>query len=80
MNKHVRRLDKFGIFCDNNMTEIRGANGTYGVKGYQIFGYTTKDGMKLFKERIWVRYDGSVWPQGSINELIKYNGFKERIN
>lgn len=72
MNKYIRRLEKNGIFCDNNMTHITG----YGVKGYRVIGYNTKKGLKLFNDRIWVRYDGSIWPQGSINDLIKYHGFK----
>lgn len=78
MNRYIRRLEKYGIWCDNTMTEIRGVNGgTYGVQGYRVIGYNTKNGLKTFNDRIWVRYDGSIWPQGSISDLIKYHGFKD---
>lgn len=60
MNRYVRRLQKYDIFCDNYMTEIKGANGTYKIKGYKILGHN-----------LWVRYDGTVWPKGSMNDLIK---------
>lgn len=65
MNRYLRRLEKYDIFCDRYMTEIKGPTGTYGVKGYRILNT---------KQPYWVRYDGSIWPVGRIEDIIEEYG------
>lgn len=67
MNRYLRRLKCHEIFCEPYMTEIRGCNGTFGVRGYRVLNA---------KDPTWVRYDGSVWPRGTISALIKAHGKK----